>query len=594
MLVAIIALTAAESSPLASSFAAWKLLHGKVYQTPAAEQAAFDAYTANDAKILAHNALGLSYTLGHNAYSDMTGDEFIRTRTTEMTRLDDNARNEKRLLTMEEGFEALPASIDWVSKGAVTPIKDQARCGSCWAFSTIGAIEGSYAINTGKLVSFSEQELVSCDSVDKGCNGGNMDHAFRWIKANGGVETEAEYPYSSGGGQVAACNATAKDSIATVSSYADVPKGDELELQAAVQKQPVAVAIQANQAIFHLYKGGVIDGACGQKLDHGVLVVGWGTDAALGKDYWRVKNSWGATWAKGFVRLVRGKNRRHRAAGLVCPGDGHQGHQAAAAQPADPPPSPPSPPAPPSSPPPPPPFPPPPPGPSFILVGAEPTPAEQNGTSAFGHATFSADNDVLYGSDGNNGRLDVFNVSNASSPFVQSTLRDPSIPQASLLSVDETTLWQISSSSRSSASYLTTFDVSDPAAPTSISSILGHSGRGRAFCKSDDDRYLYSTVSTPPSSCVDVSNRTHPSSRPVSVSTFQGIPLWRRSASTRAASCWRLPIRGCALDVTDPLHPKVANITLDPPDASLLTGACPLARLPSSSWRTAASSKSST
>merc|ERR1711981_188966 len=247
-----------------------------------------------------------SYWLGLNEFADLTWDEFAATH-----------------LGYKEGprFGDLPKvpfpnitdvadSIDWVAKGAVTPVKNQKHCGSCWAISATGALEGAYFVASGKLVSLSEEDLVQCDhGGDHGCQGGLMDNAFRFVEKNG-ISSEADYPYTSGGGVTGSCNGGLEHRPAvTIKSYTDVPRGDENALKAAVSKQPVSVAIEADQYVFQHYGGGILDNpGCGRHLDHGVLVVGYGTDN--GKEYWKVKNSWGASWGEqGYIRMVRNKDQ---------------------------------------------------------------------------------------------------------------------------------------------------------------------------------------------------------------------------------------------------------------------------------------------
>jgi len=291
-------------------FALWKAQFGKAYASVEEEASARKAYAQNDAAINAHNGKKLSYTLGHNEFSDMMPEEFYATYAGSLF-LNKAPKNMQRAL-IDFNASALPNSIDWVSKGAVTPVKDQGRCGSCWAFSTTGSLEGAYQIATGKLVPLSEEDLVQCDrgGIDNGCQGGLMDNAFEWVEENG-IATEATYPYTSGNGVSGDCDSAKSKPAVTLTGYTDVPKGDEEALRAAVAKQPVSIAIEADRTAFQFYKSGVLDSAaCGTHLDHGVLIVGFGTDSSLGKDYWKVKNSWGASWGEdGFIRMVRGKNQ---------------------------------------------------------------------------------------------------------------------------------------------------------------------------------------------------------------------------------------------------------------------------------------------
>jgi hypothetical protein len=205
-----------------------------------------------------------------------------------------------------EGVEAADAK-DWRDDGSVTDVKDQARCGSCWAFSTTGSVEGINFIKTGKLVPLSEQELVSCDTkADKGCNGGLMDNAFEFIVKNGGITTEENYPYSSSAGHTGSCKSeklSAHD--VCIDGHKDVDSTADA-LKAAIFQQPVSVAIEADQQSFQHYAKGTVydDVKCGTTLDHGVLAVGYGT--LDGKDYWLVKNSWGEVWGdSGYIKMAR-------------------------------------------------------------------------------------------------------------------------------------------------------------------------------------------------------------------------------------------------------------------------------------------------
>jgi C1A family cysteine protease len=264
-------------------------------------------FASNDDLINVHNSGNETYTLGHNQFSHLNAEEwrtFVK-----------GSGYSPRETTPDAVLEAadpatLAASIDWVSKGGVTGVKDQGSCGSCWSFSTTGALESAYKNKYGTLKSFSEQHLVDCDTrsnggTDMGCNGGLMDSAFTWTKKNGGLASEADYAYVSGTTKKAGtCDATKngkKDVKVTPTGYTDVTKNSDSALVTALNKQTVSVAIEADQQAFQLYKSGVFSGTCGATLDHGVLAVGY-DDAS-----WKVKNSWGASWGEGgYIRLARG------------------------------------------------------------------------------------------------------------------------------------------------------------------------------------------------------------------------------------------------------------------------------------------------
>jgi len=205
----------------------------------------------------------------------------------------------------------LPDSFDWRTQGAVTDVKDQGQCGSCWAFSTTGSVEGCHFLNTKKLVSLSEQNLVDCSTSEgnEGCNGGLMTAAMDYIiKKNNGIDSEASYKYTATGPNQ--CKFDVKSVASNETFYTNVKVGDEDDLQNAVSQGPVSVAIDASQSSFQMYKSGVYyEKRCSStQLDHGVLAVGWGTDAT-GGDYWIVKNSWGSSWGQnGYIWMARKKN----------------------------------------------------------------------------------------------------------------------------------------------------------------------------------------------------------------------------------------------------------------------------------------------
>mmetsp|Transcript_9005 Transcript_9005/g.15243 ORF Transcript_9005/g.15243 Transcript_9005/m.15243 type:complete len:340 (-) Transcript_9005:171-1190(-) len=272
--------------------------------------------------ITKHNSQKSTYTMAHNKYSHLSWTEFLQETRLGLTKRPENAVADK-IHEAPADVSTLASSVDWEAKGAVTPVKDQGQCGSCWSFSATGALEGIYEITYGTLESFSEQELVSCDQSflgDHGCNGGLMDNAFKWVKSNGGLCSESDYPYVSG---TTKQNEDCKDHSSCdntklkVTSYTDVKKNSDSALMSALEQQPVSVAIQANQPAFQFYSGGVLTGECGTNLDHGVLAVGYGTWTD-GTDYYKVKNSWGPSWGMdGYILIERGASQSGGECGIL-------------------------------------------------------------------------------------------------------------------------------------------------------------------------------------------------------------------------------------------------------------------------------------
>jgi len=305
--VNLIAINCLPQNPEYREWNAYKKLHGKSYDT-AENKLRFQVFKANKNLITKHNLehdLGLhSFRLGLTKFADWTNDEF---RAHNGYRGTNQARRGGDFLHRTSN-NSLPATVDWRTKGLVTPIKDQGQCGSCWAFSAVAGLEGQHAKSTGKLVSLSEQNLVDCSQKEgnQGCNGGLMDDAFQYIKDVGGIDTEQSYPYEA---KDDTCRFNKANVGATLKSWTDVKSGDENGLQdASANVGPISVAIDASSIWFQLYFGGVYDHTdCGndvKSLDHGVTVVGYGTDG--GKDYWLIKNSWGDVWGEqGYLRLAR-------------------------------------------------------------------------------------------------------------------------------------------------------------------------------------------------------------------------------------------------------------------------------------------------
>jgi len=264
----------------------------------------FGIFRKNFIEILNHNAdFSQNFTMGVNEFSDLTNDEFkslfIKGLKTPVGYFG--------CKSFSSSDSDAPYSIDWRTKGAVTSVKNQGQCGSCWAFSATGAVEGAWAISKGQLIDLSEQELVDCATGNyygsHGCSGGQMDGAFKFIIENGQCLLSS-YPYTSGstqtGGTCKKCS-----SIAHITSCSDVKSNDQISLKAAVAQQPVSVAISADTKLFQFYSSGVITSkSCYTSLDHGVLIVGYGTENGI--DYWNVKNSWGTSWGmNGYVKIAR-------------------------------------------------------------------------------------------------------------------------------------------------------------------------------------------------------------------------------------------------------------------------------------------------
>ncbi|PIN06743.1 Cysteine proteinase Cathepsin L [Handroanthus impetiginosus] len=290
----------------------WMEQYGRVYKDDEERVVRFKIFKKNVEFIKAFNEVGTRpYKLGINAFADLTKEEF------KATRNGLKVKSCKITSFKYENVSALPSSMDWRKKGAVTPIKDQAQCGSCWAFSAIAATEGIHQLSTGKLISLSEQEIVDCDrtSQDQGCEGGYMEDAFEFITKNKGIATESTYPYQATNGT---CNKTKESShAANISGYEKVPINNEEALLKAVAHQPVSVSIDAGGLAFQFYSSGVFTGDCGTDLDHGVAAVGYGkTDD--GTKYWLVKNSWGTSWGEeGYIRMERDISAKEGLCGIA-------------------------------------------------------------------------------------------------------------------------------------------------------------------------------------------------------------------------------------------------------------------------------------
>jgi len=273
---------------------------GKTYATKAEFEFRSALFKESLALIEEHNARGTeTHELGLNHMSDWTDHEYRQL----LGYKPEIRQTEKVSNATLLDTSNLADDVNWVTKGAVTPVKNQEQCGSCWAFSSTGAIEGSEFLHgTKQLVSLSEQNLVDCSKANHACKGGLMDLAFTFVETHP-LMTEAEYPYTAHHNLFSKCKYDSSKGVGHVAGFKDVTPRDPAQMKAALAVGPVSVAIEADKSVFQQYKTGVITSSgCGKNLDHGVLAVGYGTED--GQDYFLVKNSWGASWGMdGFVKI---------------------------------------------------------------------------------------------------------------------------------------------------------------------------------------------------------------------------------------------------------------------------------------------------
>jgi len=297
-----------------ASFTNWMAQHNKKYDV----EAFFGRYRLwKESMDYIHqsNQQNRSYTLAMNQFGDLSSEEFrsIYNR----ARPDDLPKPSR----FHQGVKAVTddGSLDWVSQGFVTAVKDQGQCGSCWSFSTTGALEYLTARN-GQLTPLSEQTLLDCDtgSGNNACVGGSPTRAFEFVKAHG-IASEAAYPYITAAGT---CH-TYNSALTNLGGWVQVQQNSEDAMMSAIHIQPLSILLAGDHKPFQYYAGGVLDtdaGDCGTVLDHAVLLTGYGTDSQTGKQYWTVKNSWGSWWGeKGYIRIVRGSNECNLSANPTYP-----------------------------------------------------------------------------------------------------------------------------------------------------------------------------------------------------------------------------------------------------------------------------------
>ncbi|KAK9689786.1 hypothetical protein RND81_09G080900 [Saponaria officinalis] len=303
--------TSYNSTLMEKRYLKWMADNNKQYNDIKEREQRFGIYQSNVEFIDYINSLNLSFTLVDNRFADMTNEEF---KLKYMGRLTGVASSNNHDLN-NTTYDVLPDAVDWRKKGAVTPVKDQGLCGSCWAFSAVAAVESFHKIKTGKLITLSEQQLVDCDhGRNEGCRGGFMEQAYKYITQNKGIATEKEYPYKAKDGKC--YKAEVNHHAVKITGYKSVQNDSEQRLQAAVARQPVSVSMDAGGSEFQLYKDGIFDGLCGTDLNHGVTIVGYGEKR--GKKYWLVKNSWGTGWGEGgYIRMRRDVKRKTGLCGIA-------------------------------------------------------------------------------------------------------------------------------------------------------------------------------------------------------------------------------------------------------------------------------------
>jgi len=283
------------------TFTSWMHEHNRVYASHEFFHR-YNAFRANMDFVEKWNAENSLTVLGLNNMADLTNEEY------QNVYLGTRINVEDYVPVQEEAFIPAAATVDWRTSGAVTAIKDQGQCGSCWSFSSTGAIEGISKIKKGTLPNVSEQNLMDCSTSygNQGCNGGLMTSAFKYVVANKGIDTESSYPYTAKNG---VCHFSTANVGATIASYGTVAAGSESGLVTAIARQPISVAIDASHNSFQLYKSGIYyEAACSSsRLDHGVLAIGYGSDTT--GDYYIVKNSWGTSWGTaGYINMARNRS----------------------------------------------------------------------------------------------------------------------------------------------------------------------------------------------------------------------------------------------------------------------------------------------
>jgi len=299
-----------KNAEMVHRFHQFKKNYNRTYHNVEEERQRFIIFTQNMKKAAEHQARNPHAKFGENVYADMSPVEFKNRHNAEgYYRREVERANKKGKF---EGVESIkskgkaPSAFDWRNNGAVTYVKNQGQCGSCWSFSTTGNIEGQWAIAGHGLVAVSEQELVSCDYTNNACNGGIMDNAFEWLIStqNGLITAETTFPYVSGGGYVPPCPASAPGA-AQIGTYLNIARDEPTMASWLASYGPISIGVDATS--WQTYGGGVLTDCQAVQMDHGVLIVGY--DIAASPPFWIIKNSWGPAWGEaGYIRIEYGVN----------------------------------------------------------------------------------------------------------------------------------------------------------------------------------------------------------------------------------------------------------------------------------------------
>jgi len=293
-----------------AEFERFELRFGRAYATSQERAFRFGVFRKRLERIEQVNAERRPYQLGVNKFTDQTTEELHRRL---MAPQDCSATNANDEAIEARAHRTQNASVDWRDQGVVTAVKDQGNCGSCYAFSTTGAVESAYAIKYGKenIRTLSEQQIIDCagDFGDMGCNGGLPSQSFQYIMSNKGIDTEDSYPYEGVDGNP--CRYEVANIGANVVNEMNITEGDESGITDAVANVgPVSIAFDVEDDFFSYSSGIYSSTQCGNKptdVNHAVLVVGYGTDS--GNPYWIIKNSWGTDFGMdGYFWMAKDVN----------------------------------------------------------------------------------------------------------------------------------------------------------------------------------------------------------------------------------------------------------------------------------------------